>query len=140
MFGTFVFVEDLEKLSRFHPFHFKIWLINSIWVRIKATLCNPVSTAVLAPRQKRAPLISIPTKFFIGISSARPTEYSPYHNPTQNYRVIILKKSEFHFLLKEINHLLLLLLLVENIGKCFVFLEPFNLFLLPTIFQIFCKN
>ena len=79
-------------------FSAKIWLINSIWVRIKATLCKPVSKAVLAPRQKRAPLISIPTKFLLGYLSAKPTEYSPFPQPSSSTSGFsFLKKSEFHF-------------------------------------------
>jgi hypothetical protein len=114
MLGTFVFNLRIWKVIQISSTSSsaKIWLINSIWVLIKATFCKPSSIAVLAPHKKRAPLISIQWNFLLGYLSARPTEYSlPQQLQDLDYH---FKEISVPLPLKEINRPLLLPLLVEK--------------------------
>ena len=56
----------------------------SMFVRRKATFCNPCAIASLAPAHMRAPLISMPMKFFSGQRAANPTVYSPRPQPNSS--------------------------------------------------------
>lgn len=61
-------------------------------------------------------------KFLLGYLSANPTEYSPLPQPNSSTKGLsFLKNSAFHFLLKETNHLQLLLSLVEKHLQMFHF-------------------
>ena len=76
----------------------KAYSTSSIWVLKKAAFEIFSSSAVFAPRQKRAPLISIPIKFLSGYRLAKPIVYYPLPQP--NSKIIglsFLKKSVFHF-------------------------------------------
>jgi hypothetical protein len=115
-------------------FSAKIWLINSIWVLIKATLCKPVSTAVLAPRQKRAPLISIPTKFYWYLCN----QLNIPHNPAQHTNCCHFWRICIPLAFKG-NKSPTTLSLVENINKCLVSLNLFNLFCFPLFLNISAK-
>ena len=55
------------------------------------------SRAVLAPRQKRAPLISIPIKFLSGFFSANAIVYSPLPQPNSKTIGLSFLKKSFHF-------------------------------------------
>jgi hypothetical protein len=82
-------------------------MIDSIWVLIKATLCKPVSTAVLAPRQKTSSFNIDSYEILFGYRSASPTEYSPFPQPAPT--LMDCHFEEFCIplaFLKEINHLL----------------------------------
>ena len=86
----------------------KRFSINSIWVLIKRTFNKLFSIAFFAPCQIRAPLISMPIKFFFGYFFAKLIEYSPLPHP--NSRII-----GFLFLKKNLDHypLWLYLLLIK---------------------------
>ena len=109
---------------------------------MKATLCRPSSTAVLAPRQNLAPLISIPTKFLFGNFSASPTEYSPFPQPNSRTNGFsFLKKSEFHFPFKGNDpETTSSLVGWKTFVKVSFSLNLFSLFLLPTVILMFWQK
>src|SRR5690606_34087808 len=66
---------------------------SSIWVRKKPTFFRFSSKAIFAPRHKRAPLMSMPKKFFSGYFFARFTVCSPLPQPnSKTIGLLFLKK------------------------------------------------
>jgi hypothetical protein len=122
---------DLEKWSRFHLLHFqqKIWLINSIWV-LKANYAKPVSTAVLAPRQKTSSFNIDSYEIFIRISLQANWIFS-FHNPALNTNGLsFLKNSVFHLPLQRKSPTTFFVGWKTLTNVSFSF-EPFNLFCFP---------
>jgi hypothetical protein len=92
-----------------------------------------VSTAVLHRAKNERLYINSTKNFCQGIFRLSQQNILLYHSLIQ---VLMDCHSCFHFLL-EINHYYFFSCWLKNISKCFVFLNLFNLFLLPTLFQIF---
>ena len=72
--------------------------MHSMLVRKNATFFMPSSSAVLAPCHMRAPLMSMPMKFFSGKRRASPMVYSPRPQPSSSTMGLsFLKNSSCHF-------------------------------------------
>jgi hypothetical protein len=128
--------EDPEKWSRFRLFVLRKNMINSIWVRIKLHYANQ-STAVCFFAPKRAPFISIPTKFCQGIFRLSQQNILLYHSLIQVLMDCHSWKVFIPFPLEEINHYYSSLVGWKTLVNVSFSLNLFNLFLLPFYFKYF---